>query len=192
LSFKELILGCWEKEPDNRLKIEGVIESLKAMGFEFHPSPALLQAMEITDALIHPKRLEGLSYIAPYITKHRVDEPIDHYWRRNEGQTNETNAGNPPLKLNDAINGYLNNAYAPSLLLVGEAGVGKTLSVYLLADKLISQWRAYLKPLTEGEKGEVKENSKPPYFPIFIRPAVKSWTHSSLLQSILWSLQRYS
>src|SRR5205085_1954602 len=57
-------------------------------------------------------------------------------------------------------------------LLLGEGGLGKTLGSYLFADKLLMQWGQYLK---------VPWPTVPPhYFPIFIRPALESWSYNAL------------
>ena len=41
------------------------------------------------DDCLHEKRLAGLSYIAPYLTRNRLDEPIETYWQRWETKIDE-------------------------------------------------------------------------------------------------------
>jgi hypothetical protein len=48
--------------------------------------------------------------------------------------------------------------------------LGKTLTTYLWADHLLSQWGAHI------NKGEAASK----YFPLFIRPAISKWPHESI------------
>jgi WD40 repeat protein/serine/threonine protein kinase len=171
-SFKQLILDCWETDPDKRPSAQAIVERLEALGAEFEPyHHSLIKACEKLENLIHPRRKEAQSYIAPFVTENRVDESIESYWSRIEAaQEKKEKTGNPPLALAEKFEDFLALPGANPLLLLGEAGLGKTLSTYLWADQLVAQWWAHL---NKGEKA-------PAYFPILIRPSTAQWTHEGI------------
>ncbi len=180
-SFRQLILACWRTDPAQRLSIEEVIKSLRDMGGEFHPEPVIMETCEQIETLIHPKRLEGLKYIEPYLTEHKVTEPIDVYWSHFESTSKARGKrGNSPLDLNNILTEFLNNADTSSLLLLGDSGLGKTLSTYLLADRLMAKWRTHL-----------SDSENKPYLPIFIRPTLKAWSHQELKDGFAKALDFY-
>jgi serine/threonine protein kinase len=108
-SFKELILDCWQLEPAQRPTAEKLISQLKNLGSEFDlDHHCLVIASQKLEKLVHPKRKEGLAYIAPFVTKYAVDEPIESYWSRVEtAQAKGEEAKNPPLTLEAAYEQFI-------------------------------------------------------------------------------------
>eukprot|EP01124_Arcella_intermedia_P006337 TRINITY_DN1373_c0_g1_i13.p1 TRINITY_DN1373_c0_g1~~TRINITY_DN1373_c0_g1_i13.p1 ORF type:complete len:379 (-),score=46.20 TRINITY_DN1373_c0_g1_i13:1672-2808(-) len=137
-----------------------------------HAETDLLHTCEQLDDLIHPKRLDGLKYLAPYLTAHPVHESIEVYWGHIESAEEGYKDCNPPLDLVPTLDGFMVDPSVSSLVLLGDAGLGKTLTTYLLADKWLAKWWTYWK--------DPKSNSKPAYLPLFVRPAISQWSHSAL------------
>jgi WD40 repeat protein/serine/threonine protein kinase len=175
--FRELILSCWQFEPEKRPSAKAVVEKISKIGANFHPKADWLKLCEVLDEQIHSSRAETLKYVAPYVTARRVDEDLDTYWKRLEGhieQEGTFNTSNPPLELNETFNDFLNNPQTSILLLLGESGLGKTLSTYQLAGNLLAQWW-----------GCLESNQRyTPYTPIFIRPMLNNWSYSELTDGI--------
>jgi len=98
---------------------------------------------------------------------------FDDYWNDYEKSVKDKkDILNPPLPLFEELHEFIQNPESTSMLLLGDSGLGKTLSTYLLADQLLSQWYLYIEdPLI---------NKRPAYFPIFVRPALSEWTHKAL------------
>jgi len=182
-AFRRLILACWKREPSERPSAQDLVGRLEGLGAEFNPQHhVLIKACNQLEKIIHPKRKEALAYIAPFITARQVEEPIENYWDRWETSKENKDGPNPPLKLEDAFLKFIQASDCSTLLLMGEGGLGKTLTTYLWADQLIQQWWAYIKdPSIE----------KPSYFPIFIRPTVSGWAHTDLQGSFLNILKQY-
>jgi ankyrin repeat protein/serine/threonine protein kinase len=184
-SFKQLILSCWKYEPESRPKAEELISSLKGLGSEYDVDHhSLVKASQKLEKLIHPKRKEGLSYIAPFVTRYAVvDESIESYWTRVEAAVVKgEEAGNPPLTLAANYEQFIKAPGAGTLLLLGEAGLGKTLTTYLWADQLLGQWWNHM---NNGAPS-------PLYFPIFIRPSTNNWTHEGTKGAFLKIIGEYS
>ena len=169
--FRALILACWQMDSAKRPTAGQLLKQLQDLALCFHSDAELVQAAETLETLIHPKRLEGLSYIAPYLTASQVNEPIESYWGRIESPNTSTHA-NAPLELQTELQEFLDDPDAASLLLLGEAGLGKTLSTYLLADRLMRAWQTYL--------NDPHNKTVPDYLPIFIRPTLAHWSYQAL------------
>jgi tetratricopeptide (TPR) repeat protein/serine/threonine protein kinase len=182
-SFKQLILDCWQTDPTKRPSAEAIVDKLRVLGTEFNPKyHALVKACEGLEKIIHPKRKESLTYIAPYVTARKVEELIENYWDKWEPPTEKKEGPNPPLELEQIFWNFIKEPNCSTLLLLGEAGLGKTLTTYIWADKLMQQWWSYIKePSIE----------RPPYLPIFIRPTLSNWTHAALEGAFLSELKRY-
>lgn len=198
-SIKELILDCWQLNPAKRPQAGQIVERLNHLATQFHPSPTWIKLCEKADTLIHPARSEILKYIAPYATQHPVIEDLDAYWSRlerlgyqereskesqEELKTNNEQmlTGNLPLDLTSVLEDFLQSPESSTLLLLGEAGLGKTLSTYQLADKLLSHFWEYLK----SPRGPA------PYYPLLLRPMLNHWSYSELngvLRNILETLE---
>jgi len=183
-SFKRLILACWEADPTKRPSAQELLVKLEVLEAEFDSyHHALIKACEKLERVIHARRKEGLSYIAPFVTEHRLEESIESYWSRIEAsKAKEERAGNPPLELWDTFKKFIENAGSATLLLLGEAGLGKTLTTYLWADQLLSQWWTHI---NKGEKA-------PKYFPLFIRPFLSRWSHESIKGAFLEVARQYN
>ena len=212
--WRQLILDCWQYDPEKRPTAQMLVRRIQGILSTQHEQSSILQTCEKLDELIHSKRLEALSYVAPYLTADRVDEPIETYWKRFEGTpiqttTTTTNTstttttttttmttttvveaakflsqGNPPLDLQKTLHDFLEQSGSGALLLLGDAGLGKTLTTYRLADAQVQAWRDYLNTPQES-RGEA------PYVPIFIRPTLKHWSHSALTDAFTKAKQHY-
>jgi WD40 repeat protein/serine/threonine protein kinase len=77
---------------------------------------------------------------------------------------------NEPLILTAVLEEFLQTPEPSTLVLLGEAGLGKTLSTYHLADKLLSNFWKHLRD-PEGTT---------PYYPLMIRPLLVNWSYSEL------------
>ena len=122
-----------------------MLEKLQDLTKAQHKETPWLSACDALDELLHIPRLEGLSYIAPYLTAQKVDEPIETYWQRYEQEIEQTSSasGNAPLDLNKTLQDFITRPGNSTLLLLGDSGLGKSLSVALFADKLIGEWRLH-------------------------------------------------
>ena len=177
--FKNVILSCWQHDPQKRVSADRLLKNLQNLTKAQHKETPWLAACDTLDELLHSARLEGLSYIAPYLTEHKVDGPIETYWQRYEqaiGQTSSAvTSGNAPLDLNQTLQNFIVSPGNRTLLLLGDSGLGKSLSVALLADKLIGEWRLH--------RQSPKTQSAPSYLPLLLRHVLKRWAHSELNQS---------
>ena len=178
-SFKALILECWTKEPTQRPTAQGVLAKLAALGPELDPYHHLLvTAAQKLELIVHPKRKEGRAYLPPFVTHYSVDESIETYWNRIEAAQAKTEAvkakegvnANPPLTLAETFREFIETPNANTLLLLGEAGLGKTLTTYQWGDQLLDQWWAHMNTGTPA----------PAYFPLFIRPELPTWSHAGI------------
>ena len=69
------------------------------------------------------------------------------------------------------------------MLLLGDSGLGKTLSVSLFADQLLGEW--YL----HRQRPDV--HPAPAYLPLLLRPVLKNWSHSALQQAFTKAIDYY-
>ena len=171
-SFKQLMLDCWQLDPDKRPSAAELARRLEGLGPELNPGQhALIKACQKVENVIHPRRKEGRSYIAPFVTAHRLEEPIETYWTRIEAaQAKGEKAGDHPLELQETFKQFIEGLGPATLLLLGEAGLGKTLTTYQWGDQLLEQWWAHIHTGTPA----------PAYFPIFIRPELLRWSHTGI------------
>ncbi len=168
--FRQLILACWKMDPRERPSAEKVIEILSGPVLSnFYRESTLVKACQKTDTLVHTSHLEGLKYIAPYVTQYRVLEDLDTYWSRLESQGESQNF-NLPLKLKKTVDQFLALPDPSTLLLLGESGLGKTLSIYQLAERLLSDYWSAIHSLEKTTS----------YYPLLIRPLLKEWSEASL------------
>jgi len=183
-SFKELILFCWERDPSKRPSAEKLVGMLEALGAGFAPKHhILIKACQKLEKIIYQKRKEGLSYIAPFVIEHRVGESIESYWSRIEASKQKLEEEkNPPPELENRFREFTEKTEPATLLLLGESGLGKTLTTYRWADDLLSEWWAHI---------DNKEKAAPKYFPLFIRRTASNWTHSALKEAYLNTLKEY-
>jgi len=77
-SWEKLILDCWEFDQNKRPSAEDLVKRLEILGDEFDSEHhRLIKACEMLENIIHPRRKEARSYIAPFVTEHCLEEPID-------------------------------------------------------------------------------------------------------------------
>ncbi len=196
--FKKLILDCWQVAPEKRPKIEHIISRLNDVGTAFHKQSHWVKFCESIDMEIHPAREELLKYIPPYVTQYQVLEDLDTYWKRFEVEddkrekesheivklrSEEIFERNPPLPITSIIASFLAEKNPATLLLLGESGLGKTLSAYQLANSLLSDWWQMLQ--------NPKEKEATPYLPVFIRANLTRWSHSELTGALDKALKKY-
>ena len=196
--MKQLMLDCWEKDPSKRPTAQGVLAKLAALGPELDPYHHLLvAAAQKLEQLVYPKRKEGRAYIPPFVTPYSVDESIETYWNRVEAakvkegtsqseeetaQAKEEADPNPPLTLAETFKEFIEKSNAHTLLLLGEAGLGKTLTTYQWGDQLLDQWWAHINTGTPA----------PVYFPIFIRSEVSTWSHAGIKEAFQEVARKYN
>ena len=170
--IRQVILDCWEKDPSQRPTAQGVLAKLAALGPELDPyHHRLVTAAQKLEQLVHPKRKEGRAYIPPFVTQYSVDESIEMYWTRVESAKAKGESDpNQPLTLAETFKEFIKTPNANTLLLLGEAGLGKTLTTYQWGDQLLEQWWAHI------NTGSLA----PAYFPLFIRPEMSTWSHARI------------
>ena len=170
--IKQVILECWEHDPDDRPTAQEVLAKLAALGPKLDPYHHLLvTAAQKLEQLIHPKRKEGLAYIPPFVTQRALEESIESYWNWIETAKKRGEAvQNPPLTLAETFKEFIETPISHTLLLLGEAGLGKTLTIYQWGEQLLKQWWKHVN----------KGKPAPAYFPLFIRPDTPRWSHSGI------------
>lgn len=81
-------------------------------------------------------------------------------------------AGNPPRPLQAELDAFIEQAEGGTLLLLGEGGTGKSISIAVLADRLLRQWWRHL--------ADPAANDRPRHVPIFIHDHVSEWSEEAL------------
>ena len=89
---------------------------------------------------------------------------------------------NTPLILAETFDKFIETPNANTLLLLGEAGLGKTLTTYQWGDKLLNQWWAHI------NTGSLA----PAYFPLFIRPELPTWSHTGIKDAFQEVVRKYN
>jgi len=188
-AFKQLILECWQPDPHKRPSLEAIIQQLKGGALSsLHPQALWVKACEQIEGLVHTKNADILKYIPPYLTDYKVEEDIEAFWGRleangihiQEENAEERKDSAEDKKVAKSVLSTLEQTYedffsseqGSTLLLLGESGLGKSLSTYQLAKHLLSQCWQYL---------QNPEGKKVPYFPVLLRPTISRW-HTSELQ----------
>lgn len=90
----------------------------------------------------------------------------------------------------DSINTFLQSKdYV--LVLLGDSGVGKTLTTYQLAENLLAKWREFFQKI-HSHSSDLKKIQLPTYyFPVLLRPSLKEWNHDEIKGGFLKSLRFY-
>jgi len=83
-SYKNLILKCWEFSAERRPTAKELVNYLRDLGHLYHKNYMLIEYCQWLETIIHPKRKEILSYLSPFVSKHKITENIDYYWRKRE------------------------------------------------------------------------------------------------------------
>lgn len=81
------------------------------------------------------------------------------------------------------FNDFLSDNNQSTLVILGNSGSGKTISVNFLAETLAGSWKNYL--------SDSLRNLKPGFFPILVRPALQKWNLSELQNSMKQILEKY-
>ena len=89
---------------------------------------------------------------------------------------------NPPLTLAETFKEFIETPKSNTLLLLGEAGLGKTLTTYQWGDQLLNQWWAHINTGTPA----------PAYFPIFIRSELPTWSHAHIKDAFQEVARKYN
>ena len=106
---------------------------------------------------------------------------------RKQVETSAIKGVNPPLTLKETLDTFINEPGSGTLLLLGEAGLGKTLSSYQWADQLLSQFWEWLNQTS----GIHQSLSSLPYLPLFIRPWLPRWSYQCLKGAVTKVLEKY-
>lgn len=175
-TFKQLILACCSFEHEQRPTAADVIQQLYSVAPDPNINVQNIQILTLCyklSDLIQEKRQEMLDYMPPFLTDHQIATSFDEYWKNAEkAKKKGKKLKNPPLDLFERLNVFLDDAESDSLLLLGEPGSGKTLSMHIWADQLLSKWFNYF--------SAPQVNPHPTYFPIFVRPALSKWIYDAL------------
>ena len=170
--FRRLIQACWRVRPAERATIADVLRELQEMAPQMHPEHGLIGlAMHLEHAL-HGRREEARHYVPSQVTLQPIEGSIEKYWKRHEKHAGKGDMHNAPQALQQVLDDFLAAPGGGALLLSGEGGLGKTLSTYMLADRIQQQWwRHFADPDT---------HPRPRTIPIFIRSHSASWTYADL------------
>jgi len=171
-----LILDSCARDPEKRLPVDMIVTRLQAMDKElfppeYHLKMNVLKTCEQLEQLIHAKRLEGLYHVSPYVTEYEVLESIESYWSRfednsdkniyesknnsvgdNNKEEKNVSIANSPLPLMSRLEAFLDNPDCNGLVLLGDSGLGKSLSTYLFSDQLKKCWTYLNQNTTDTEK----------------------------------------
>ena len=198
IHFKNIILKCWRLEPTDRPNAAQVAEQLYSIAADFkHVMPCLIKLCEELDLEINPFRQELIKYVPPYLTIYKIlEEEGDLYWQHLENSIYNEFFDKTPEELDlhlatfntqiltwtKVIKRFLKTTKNSTLLLLGDSGLGKTLSIYQLADELLAQWWQYF---------QLKQEELTPYYPILVRSKVSNWLQNGLDHVIEKVFQHY-
>jgi len=136
----------------------------------------LIDYCQLLETIIHPKRKEIFSYLSPYVTKDKINE---NYWRKRETYSQRDLNQNQTLILTDIYSNFIGKKNSSTLLLMGEGGTGKSMSIFTWSDILLKKWWIYI------NDGDDHESQYPEYLPLFIRPMLSEWSYKKLSMSFL-------
>lgn len=158
-SLKQLICQCWSNNPQSRPSLQYIEENLYS----------LLNEASIAKACTKIKRSLHGKLHGDYVI------PIEASLLGQAGDQRKT--------ITEIFKDFLAEEYQQIMILLGNAGSGKTHSTYKLCDEMIDEWEQYLeKPL---------EVQKPAYFPILLRQSCSQWSAKNLKGSLKKSLDHY-
>jgi tetratricopeptide (TPR) repeat protein/tRNA A-37 threonylcarbamoyl transferase component Bud32 len=181
--LRQLIQACWRARPAERADIAEVLRQLQAMAPAMHPQHALLAlTMHLEDAL-HAKRADARHYVPSQVTLQPIEGSVEQYWERLERHAGPGEMADAPRALQDVLDGFLDEPGAGALLLLGEGGLGKSLSTHVLADRLQQQWWQHF--------ADPAHHARPRYLPLFIRSHVPGWTYAELKNACADILSRH-
>lgn len=79
---------------------------------------------------------------------------------------------NPPQPLQAMLDEFMAQADSGALLLLGEGGMGKSISLAVMADRMLQQWWRHL--------ADPANTPRPRHLPIFIRDHLHEWSEAAL------------
>jgi serine/threonine protein kinase/Tfp pilus assembly protein PilF len=199
--IRDLILSCWPVRPEDRADIAGVLRQLRAMGPALHPQAAIIESLGELDRSLHARRSQMRMQVPARVSAQAVEGRMEDYWAptavdaassaattatsatTSTASTTTTSAttttasasgstANPARYLEDVFEDFLAQNDPGALLLLGEAGLGKTLGTHLLAEHILKAWWRYLS--TPGSA------NRPRYLPILLRDRVAAWEDTAL------------
>ncbi len=181
--IKQLILACWRLRPAERAGIADVLQQLRDMAPAMHADHALLGLIMHLEQALHARRAEARHYVPCQVTLQPIEGSVEKYWERHENHAGPAAMHNAPHQLQQVFDDFLASAKGGTLLLLGEGGLGKSLSMCMLADRIQRQWWQHF--------ADPASNPKPRYLPVFIRHHAASWTHAGLKNACADALQRH-
>jgi hypothetical protein len=170
--IRKLILSCWRLRPAERAGIAGVLQQLHDKAPAMHADHALLGLTIHLEQALHARRAEARHYVPCQVTMQPVEGSVEKYWESLENHAGPAAMHNAPHQLQQVFDDFLAGAKGGTLLLLGEGGLGKSLSMCMLADRIQQQWWQHF--------ADPAKHQKPCYLPVFIRNHVASWTHAAL------------
>ena len=170
--FRKLIRACWHADPAKRAGIAEVLKQLQDMAPAMHPEHALVGLTWHLEQALHARREDARHYVPSQVTLQPIEGSIEAYWERFEQDGGKGEMHNPPRMLQGVLEDFMAEPGGGALLLLGEGGLGKTLSTYVLADRIQQQWWLYF--------ADPGKHPKPKTIPVFIRSHVPAWTYAGL------------
>ena len=171
-AFRKLIRACWHARSTERAGIADVLQQLREMAPQMHADHALVSLALHLDLALHGRREEARHYVPCQVTLLPIEGSVEAYWQRHEQDAGKEEMHNPPRMLQQVLEDFVASPEAGALLLSGEAGLGKSLSTHVLADRLLQQWWQHF--------ADPANRARPQVMPVFIRTHLASWTHGAL------------
>ena len=171
-AFRKLIQACWRARPAERAGIADVLQQLREMAPQMHPDHALVGLALHLHLALHGRREEARHYVPCQVTLLPIEGSVEAYWQKHEQDAGKGEMHNPPRMLQQVLEDFVALPDAGALLLSGEAGLGKSLSTHVLADRLLQQWWRHF--------ADPANRARPQVMPVFIRTHLASWTHGAL------------
>ena len=181
--LRQLIQTCWRARPAERADIAEVLRQLQAMAPAMHPQHALLALTMHLEHALHARRADARHYVPSQVTLQPIEGSVEQYWERLERHAGPGEMANAPRALQGVLDGFLAEPGAGALLLLGEGGLGKSLSTHVLADRLQQQWWQHF--------ADPAHHARPRYLPLFIRSHVPGWTYTELKNACADILSRH-
>ena len=155
------------QNPASRMTAKMLIADLEQLAF-LHPQGLYLKMSQVTSLLVEEQRETLLDYIPLQVTASPLQEDSDKYWERREKESmGNTPEGDAPQALERNFDRFLADPGVPVLVLFGEGGLGKSLSTYQLAQRLIKVRQ--IKPTRQDESKteapfavQIKHRYEPP------------------------------
>ena len=181
--IKQLILACWRLRRAERASIADVLQLLHDMAPAMHADHTLLALTMHLEQALHARRAEAHHDVHCQVTLQPIEGSVEKYRERHDNHAGPAATHNAPHQLQQVFDDFLASSIAGTLLLLGEGGLGKSLSMCMLADRTQQHWWQHF--------ADPASQPKPRYLPVFIRSHVDSWTHATLENACADALQRH-